>query len=150
MRMQAHVEPPALPRTRRAEPESETTAPVRTVVHGQPPTLGIAQVTQYMGVSHTTAYGLAARGELPVPALRIGNSYRIPTAPLLELLGLTSVPAPDETSPLREGQCEDDAALAEPRQDPAETLTATGTPRVGKVVYRRAARIPVHCPRAGR
>jgi excisionase family DNA binding protein len=56
-----------------------------------PPTVGVAVAAQLLGVSRTTAYALAARDALPVPVLRIGNTYRIPTAPLLTLLGIPAL-----------------------------------------------------------
>jgi hypothetical protein len=60
-----------------------------------PPTVDVATAGQLLGISRSTAYKLAATNELPVPVLTVGHSLRIPTAPLLDLLGLTpSAPAP--------------------------------------------------------
>jgi hypothetical protein len=44
------------------------------------------------GLGRTKAYELARRQQFPCRVIRIGDTYRVPTAGLLELLGL----APDE------------------------------------------------------
>ena len=41
-----------------------------------------------LGIGSTTAYALAARGELPFPAHRVGRQWVVPTAGLLAFLGL--------------------------------------------------------------
>ncbi|WP_459647980.1 hypothetical protein [Kitasatospora sp. Ki12] len=41
-----------------------------------------------LGIGRTRAFELARRGEFPVPVLRVGVTWRVPTAPLLQLLGL--------------------------------------------------------------
>jgi hypothetical protein len=50
--------------------------------------------TRALGLGRTKAYDLARRQRFPCPVLRIGDIYRVPTAGLLELLGLV----PDEPS----------------------------------------------------
>ncbi len=45
-----------------------------------------------LGIGRTSAHELARRGEFPVPVLRVGARYAVPTAALLALLGL----APNE------------------------------------------------------
>jgi hypothetical protein len=45
-----------------------------------------------LGLGRTKAYDLARRQQFPCRVIRIGDTYRVPTASLLELLGL----APDE------------------------------------------------------
>ncbi len=55
---------------------------------GLPPTVSVEQAGEMLGIGRTLAYRLAARGELPVPVVRIGRSLKVPTAPLLALLGL--------------------------------------------------------------
>lgn len=42
-----------------------------------------------LSLKRSTAYALAKRGEFPVRTLRAGRSYRVVTAELLELLGIT-------------------------------------------------------------
>lgn len=60
-----------------------------------PPTLDIVTAGRMLGIGRTTAYHLARYGQFPVPVLRIGGNYRVPTTPLLTLLGIdkpTSTP----------------------------------------------------------
>lgn len=68
-----------------------------------PPTLDIVTAGRLLGIGRTTAYQLARHGQFPVPVLRIGSSYRVPTAPLLSLLGVsaqaTDAPPPNAASP---------------------------------------------------
>lgn len=40
-----------------------------------------------MGMGRSKAYELAKSGEFPCRVIRIGGTYRVPTAALLELLG---------------------------------------------------------------
>lgn len=40
------------------------------------------------GIARTKAYKMARLGEFPVPVLRLGHRYRVPTAPIKRLLGL--------------------------------------------------------------
>jgi excisionase family DNA binding protein len=42
-----------------------------------------------LGVGRTKPYQLAQRDEFPCRAIQIGSSYRIPTAGLLEILGVS-------------------------------------------------------------
>jgi hypothetical protein len=42
-----------------------------------------------LGMGRTKAYDLARRDEFPCRVIRIGEHYRVPTAGLLELLGVT-------------------------------------------------------------
>jgi hypothetical protein len=39
-------------------------------------------------IGRTRCYEMARDGSFPVPVLKIGNEYRVPTAPILRLLGL--------------------------------------------------------------
>jgi hypothetical protein len=43
-----------------------------------------------LGMGRTKAYDLARRDEFPCRVIRIGETYRVPTAGLLELLGVTA------------------------------------------------------------
>ena len=49
------------------------------------------------GIGRTKAHELARSGQFPVPVLRLGRTYRVPTAPILELLGIR----PDDGEPRR-------------------------------------------------
>ena len=69
-----------------------------------PATLTLPQAARLLGIGRTHAYTLAAHGQFPVPVLHLGHVVRIPTAPLLALLGLPtpiphSVPGPDAPTP---------------------------------------------------
>lgn len=41
-----------------------------------------------LGIGNSTAYALAQQGKFPTRVLRLGSRYVIPTAELLELLGI--------------------------------------------------------------
>jgi len=64
-----------------------------------PPTLDVPTAAKLLGIGRSVAYQLAATDALPVPVIRIGHAVRIPTAPVLRLLGLTD-PEP-EPGPVR-------------------------------------------------
>jgi excisionase family DNA binding protein len=50
------------------------------------PTISVTQAARLLGVGKSTAYEAAARGDLP--SIRLGRTVRVPTAKLLDLLGL--------------------------------------------------------------
>lgn len=54
-----------------------------------PPVIDLPTAARFLRIGRTTAHTLAARGALPVPVLRIGTALRVPTAPLLKVLGAT-------------------------------------------------------------
>ena len=58
--------------------------------------IDITTAARALGLGRSTAYELARRGEFPCRVLRIGSSYRVPTADLLRVLGidLGEQPAP--------------------------------------------------------
>jgi hypothetical protein len=56
------------------------------------PTIDLMTAARALGLGRTKAYDLARRQQFPCPVIRIGDTYRVPTVGLLELLGL----APDE------------------------------------------------------
>lgn len=55
------------------------------------PTLPVERAAELLGYSRHTAYAaIRDTGALgPVPVLRIGRNYRVPTRPLLRALGVT-------------------------------------------------------------
>ena len=53
-----------------------------------PVTVDVTTAARALGLGRSTAYDLARRGEFPCRVLRIGSSYRIPTADLLRVLGI--------------------------------------------------------------
>jgi len=65
-----------------------------------PASLSLIEAAALLGIGRTHAYNLETAGEFPVPVLHLGRVIRVPTAPLLELLGLpTPAPEPGEAEP---------------------------------------------------
>lgn len=56
-----------------------------------PVTVDLLTSAKALGISRSTAYDLAQRGQYPVRVYKVGNRYRVTRADLLEMLGL--VPA---------------------------------------------------------
>jgi hypothetical protein len=50
-----------------------------------------------LGLGRTKAYDLARRAQFPCRVIRIGETYRVPTAGLLELLGVTAEESRSQT-----------------------------------------------------
>lgn len=48
----------------------------------------VSTAARALGLSRSTGYDLARRGEFPCRVLHVGSSYRVPTAELLRVLGL--------------------------------------------------------------
>jgi hypothetical protein len=53
-----------------------------------PPVLDVPTAGRLLGLGRSAAYDLVLAGQWPTPVLRLGRRYRVPTAPLLALLGL--------------------------------------------------------------
>ena len=68
-----------------------------TQLQAMPATVDLMTAASALGLGRTKAYELAKHDEFPCRVIRIGDSYRIPTAGLLELLGIT--PADPATQP---------------------------------------------------
>ena len=62
------------------------------------PTVDLMTAARALGLGRTKAYDLARRQQFPCQVIRIGDTYRVPTPGLLELLGLAS-DEPDQTRP---------------------------------------------------
>ena len=54
-----------------------------------PPVIDLPTAARALGIGRTVAYRLVRDGEWPTPVLRLGGTIRVPTAPLLALLGYT-------------------------------------------------------------
>ncbi len=54
------------------------------------PTVDLPIANSALGISRAHGYALAKRGEYPVKVLKLGCSYRVITADLLNVLGITS------------------------------------------------------------
>lgn len=59
-----------------------------------PPLLTVPVAARVLGVGRTVAYELVRRGEWPTPVIRVGHQIRVPRAPLIALLGLSTAPSP--------------------------------------------------------
>jgi hypothetical protein len=66
--------------------------PVTTAQLRASATVDLMTAAAALGLGRTKAYELARRDEFPCRVIRIGDTYRIPTPGLLELLGV----APEE------------------------------------------------------
>jgi predicted DNA-binding transcriptional regulator AlpA len=53
-----------------------------------PAVLDVGTAAKVMGLSRTAAYELIRTDNWPTPVFRLGRLIRIPTAPVLELLGV--------------------------------------------------------------
>lgn len=53
-----------------------------------PVAVNLPAAARALGISRSTAYKLARRHEFPCRVLRVGGSYRVPTADLLRVLGI--------------------------------------------------------------
>lgn len=60
-----------------------------------PAALDVETAAKVLDVGLTTARELVRNGRWPSPVLRVGRQYRIPTAPLLAVLGITTDSEPD-------------------------------------------------------
>ncbi|MEY9864260.1 hypothetical protein ABH935_009915 [Catenulispora sp. GAS73] len=58
-------------------------------VAGLPVVLDVPSAGPLLGIGRTRAYRLARSGVFPCQVFRVGRSWRVPTADLLALLGLT-------------------------------------------------------------
>ncbi len=52
-----------------------------------PPVVDVPTAGQILGVGRSCAYELVRNGQWPTPVLHLGRLIRIPTAPLIELVG---------------------------------------------------------------
>ena len=56
-----------------------------------PPVVDVPTAGRLLGLGRSASYDLIVAGLWPTPVLRLGRRLRIPTAPLLALLGLDPV-----------------------------------------------------------
>ena len=62
-----------------------------------PAVVDVPTAAEALGLSRTAAYELIRTGAWPTPVFRLGRLIRVPTAPLLSLLGI-ELPAPPSTT----------------------------------------------------
>lgn len=53
-----------------------------------PAAIDVPTAGRALGIGRNKAFELARRGDFPVRVLRLGNSYRVPTAEVLKTLGI--------------------------------------------------------------
>ncbi len=53
-----------------------------------PPVLDLPTAARLLGIGRTVAYQLVKSNEWPTPVIHVGRLVRVPTAPLLALLGI--------------------------------------------------------------
>ena len=76
--------------------------PSITQLRAGPPSTDLMTAAAVLGIGRTRAYALARDSQFPVPVIRIGSTYRVPVAALLDLLGISEtdpVPAGHRTEP---------------------------------------------------
>jgi excisionase family DNA binding protein len=54
-----------------------------------PPVGDVQTAAAVLGIGRSAAYELIHSGDWPTPTLRLGKLIRVPTAPLIELVGLS-------------------------------------------------------------
>ncbi|OHV31654.1 hypothetical protein CC117_25865 [Parafrankia colletiae] len=52
----------------------------------------IVTAGEILGIGRTTSYALARQKKFPVPVIRVGGRYIVPTGPLKKLLGIDTHP----------------------------------------------------------
>ncbi|GAA4863944.1 DNA-binding protein [Saccharopolyspora cebuensis] len=55
-----------------------------------PAAIDLVTAGRALGIGRTKAHELARAGQFPVRVLRLGSAYRVPTAEVLDLLGITT------------------------------------------------------------
>ena len=55
-----------------------------------PVAVDLTTAARALGLGRSTAYDLARRREFPCRVLHVGSTYRVPTAELLRVLGITA------------------------------------------------------------
>lgn len=55
---------------------------------GLPAVVDLPTAADVLGIGHSSAYELVRTGQWPTPVLRLGRLIRVPSAPLLALVGV--------------------------------------------------------------
>jgi hypothetical protein len=63
-----------------------------TEVRALPAVVDVVTAAEVLGIGRTVAYELVRTDRFPTPVLRVGRQIKIPTAYLIELLGLSTEP----------------------------------------------------------
>jgi predicted DNA-binding transcriptional regulator AlpA len=70
------------------------TAMTRDELHSLPAVVDLKTAAHVLGIGRTAAYELVRTGQWPTPVLRVGRLIKVPTAPLLELVGVADHEGP--------------------------------------------------------
>lgn len=62
----------------------------RQELDGLPTVVDVPTAARVLGLSRTAAYELIRDGGWPTPVFRLGRLIRVPTAPMLALLGISA------------------------------------------------------------
>jgi predicted DNA-binding transcriptional regulator AlpA len=71
-----------------------------------PTVVDLPTAGRMLGIGRSAAYELVRTGQWPTPVLRLGRLIRVPTAPLLELLGERHRPVAWSGHFLGQGSCQ--------------------------------------------
>lgn len=55
-----------------------------------PPVVSLATAAEVLGLGRSAAYELVRTGQWPTPILRLGRLIKVPTAPLIALVGIAT------------------------------------------------------------
>lgn len=69
-------------------------------VRALPVVVDVPTAATVLGIGRTVAYELARSGRFPTPVIRVGNQIKVPTAYLIDLLGLSADPSSTEQDKL--------------------------------------------------
>jgi predicted DNA-binding transcriptional regulator AlpA len=72
----------------RPDPNASEVGMTRDDLLALPPVVDVPTAARVLGVGRTSAYELVRTGQWPTPVLRLGRLVRVPSAPLLELIGM--------------------------------------------------------------
>ena len=61
-----------------------------TEVRSLPATVDVVTAAEVLGIGRTVTYELVRTDRFPTPVIRVGHQIKIPTAYLLDLLGLST------------------------------------------------------------
>ena len=75
-----------------------------TEVRALPAVVDVVTAAEVLGIGRTVAYELVRTGHFPTPVLRVGRQIKIPTAYLVDLLGLSTDPRTEASGPRPTGQ----------------------------------------------
>jgi hypothetical protein len=68
-------------------------------VRSLPAIVDVVTAAEVLGVGRTVAYELVRTDRFPTPVIRVGHQIKIPTAYLLDLLGLSTDPVASHPAP---------------------------------------------------